>query len=50
MLAVSSEMSFPTTRAVMRWILAALFVAAGVAHVAVPDPFASLPVIGWSPN
>jgi uncharacterized membrane protein len=28
---------FPTARAVMRWILAALFVTAGVAHLAVPD-------------
>jgi uncharacterized membrane protein len=29
-------LSFPTTRAVMRWILAAFFAAGGVAHLAVP--------------
>lgn len=29
--------SFAVARAIMRWILAAFFVAAGVAHLAVPD-------------
>jgi uncharacterized membrane protein len=29
-------MPFATTRAIMRWLLAAFFVAAGVAHLAVP--------------
>jgi len=39
MKAASSDLSFAVTRAVMRWILAAFFVAAGVAHVAVPGEF-----------
>lgn len=30
---------FAAVRAVLRWVLAALFVAAGVAHLAVPQPF-----------
>lgn len=29
--------SFPLARAIMRWVLAAFFVAAGIAHLAVPD-------------
>jgi uncharacterized membrane protein len=29
--------TFPTTRAIMRWLLAAFFVAGGVAHLAAPD-------------
>ena len=33
------EISFPTTRAIMRWLLAAFFVAGGVAHLAVPGEF-----------
>jgi uncharacterized membrane protein len=37
--ATSSDISFPTTRAIMRWVLAAFFVAGGVAHLAVPDEF-----------
>jgi uncharacterized membrane protein len=37
-----SDIRFGTTRAVMRWILAAFFVAAGVAHLAVPDVLASI--------
>jgi uncharacterized membrane protein len=28
---------FARTRAIMRWVLAAFFVAAGIAHIAVPD-------------
>ncbi|MGB7036644.1 MAG: DoxX family protein, partial [Xanthobacteraceae bacterium] len=28
---------FAAVRAVMRWVLAAIFVAAGIAHLAVPD-------------
>jgi uncharacterized membrane protein len=32
-----ADMSFGAARAVMRWILAAFFVAAAVAHVMVPD-------------
>ena len=39
MKAVSSDISFPTTRAIMCWILAAFFVAGGVAHLAVPAAF-----------
>lgn len=39
MKAVSFEISFPTTRAIMRWFLAAFFVAGGVAHLAVPGEF-----------
>jgi uncharacterized membrane protein len=34
-----ADMSFPTTRAIMRWLLAAFFVAGGVAHLAVPGEF-----------
>jgi hypothetical protein len=34
-----SDVSCPTTRAVMRWILAAFYVAGGVAHLAVPGEF-----------
>ena len=34
---IDAGISFGATRAVMRWILAAFFVAAGVAHVTVPD-------------
>jgi uncharacterized membrane protein len=30
---------FAGVRAVMRWVLAALFVAAGVAHLSMPEPF-----------
>jgi uncharacterized membrane protein len=30
---------FALVRAVMRWLLAAFFVAAGVAHLATPEPF-----------
>lgn len=37
-----SDQSFARTRAVMRWILAAFFVAAGVAHLAVPDVLLSI--------
>ena len=33
------DISFPTTRAIMRWILAAFFIAGGVAHLAVPAEF-----------
>jgi uncharacterized membrane protein len=31
--------TLPTARAIMRWLLAAFFVAGGVAHLAVPDEF-----------
>jgi uncharacterized membrane protein len=37
-----SDIRFGTTRTVMRWILAAFFVAAGVAHLAVPDVLAAI--------
>jgi uncharacterized membrane protein len=30
---------FAGVRAVMRWVLAALFVAAGIAHLSTPEPF-----------
>jgi uncharacterized membrane protein len=30
---------FALVRAVMRWVLAAFFVAAGVAHITMPEPF-----------
>lgn len=33
---------FAAVRAVMRWVLAALFVAAGVAHLSVPGPFLAI--------
>jgi uncharacterized membrane protein len=39
---------FSTTRAVMRWMLAAFFVAAGVAHLAVPDVLLSI-MPDWVP-
>jgi uncharacterized membrane protein len=38
----ASPVSFGTARAVMRWILAAFFVAAGVAHLAVPHALLSI--------
>jgi uncharacterized membrane protein len=34
--------TFPIARAVMRWVLAAFFVAAGVAHLAVPEPLIAI--------
>ena len=39
---------FATTRAIMRWVLAAFFVAAGVAHLAVPDVLLTI-TPGWVP-
>jgi uncharacterized membrane protein len=30
---------FPFARAIIRWILAAIFIAAGIAHLATPEPF-----------
>jgi uncharacterized membrane protein len=33
---------FPVARAIMRWIIAAVFAAAGVAHLAVPDTLLSI--------
>jgi uncharacterized membrane protein len=38
----AANISLKTARAVMRWILAAFFVAAGVAHLAVPDVLLSI--------
>src|SRR5580698_7373830 len=35
-------LSFPRARAVMRWLLAAFFAAAGVAHLAVPQALLSI--------
>jgi uncharacterized membrane protein len=43
------ELSHPTARAVMRLILAAFFVAAGVAHLAVPDVLISI-TPDWVPR
>ena len=34
--------TFPAARAVMRWLLAAFFAAAGVAHLAVPEPLIAI--------
>ena len=34
--------SFAGLRAALRWVLAALFVAAGIAHLAVPKPFIAI--------
>jgi uncharacterized membrane protein len=34
-----ADIFFPATRAVMRWLLAAFFVAGGAAHLAVPGEF-----------
>jgi uncharacterized membrane protein len=34
--------TFPVARAVIRWVLAAFFAAAGVAHLAVPQPLISI--------
>lgn len=33
---------FPVARSIMRWVLAAFFAAAGVAHLAVPEPLISI--------
>jgi uncharacterized membrane protein len=40
--AAPADPSFATARAIMRWILAAFFVAAGVAHLAVPAVLVSI--------
>src|SRR5579863_7571662 len=34
---MQSADSFPVARAILRWVLAAFFAAAGIAHLAVPD-------------
>jgi uncharacterized membrane protein len=39
---------FETVRAAMRWLMAALFGAAGVAHLAAPAPFVAI-TPGWVP-
>ncbi len=39
---VAAEPPFPFARAVMRWILAVFFAAAGVAHLAAPDALLSI--------
>jgi uncharacterized membrane protein len=38
----AADISFGAARAVMRWILAAFFVAAGAAHLVVPDVLLSI--------
>jgi uncharacterized membrane protein len=47
-MAVSSGPSSGAVRTVMRWIIAAFYVAAGVAHLAVPDALLSI-VPAWVP-
>jgi hypothetical protein len=42
------DSSFATTRAIMRWLLAAFFVAGGVAHLAVPGEFLKI-TPDWGP-
>jgi hypothetical protein len=44
----TSNIPFGAARAVMRWILAAFFVTAGVAHLAVPDTLLSI-TPNWVP-
>ena len=48
MTASSSQASSRTGRAVMRWILAAFYVAAGVAHLAAPEKLLSI-TPSWVP-
>jgi uncharacterized membrane protein len=40
--AITEHRSFAAVRAIMRWILAALFVAAGIAHLSAPKVFLSI--------